>query len=554
MKKITLLSIAIFLISLLAVSCQKETPYQDGDRTVVPFSLNAVVTKASFNESTFAYGFKSGDKLAISSTERPDIEGELSRNGEGKWVGSVSYLTAQGEPASSTAIIVTLVHADNNETSTYANGIAYELGSSSSLLQAAVEQYSLFTADITFGSTEAHLQQQACFLDATVTFAFENGNFRLAGETSVDVKVNNTLTITGKAVLAQVGDSKHYSTEFVIAMPGGTTLTDESVIQICDRNVPLVSVDKTLEVNNKYTVSRSVNFEPQLGDPFWSDGTYGRIAHADGISITGIIVFVNNYEDSDDSDLANEARALTEKASGFGHALVMSLRNAGTGIKWTNNSNNNATNGTAITSPIEILGTTNVSGYSNTAILIGNNANTAANTAHNYRYGLGDKLDGTTGWFLPSIGQWVYSISTRGFGGAAPAEEWLINESYKKWLSKSGALSNLVLVKNNGNTNENLLVKSLNDRLQTLYDVFGCEFDSFGMTSGNDFADNYWSSSEYDKDNAIRMNFGSVETREDDSEFNGNKYSTIKTNYLSKQSTYAWKSAFVMKVRPFLAF
>ena len=555
MKKITLLSIAIFLISLLAVSCQKETPYQDGDRTVVPFSLNAVVTKASFNEATFAYGFKSGDKLAISSTERPDIEGELSKNGEGKWIGSVSYLTAQGEPASSTPIIVTLVHADNNETSTYANGIAYELGSSSSLLQAAVEQYSLFTADITFGSTEAHLQQQACFLDATVTFAFENGNFHLAGETSVDVKVNNTLTITGKAVLAQVGDSKHYSTEFVIAMPGGTTLTDESVIQICDRDVPLVSVDKTLEVNNKYTVSRSVNFEPQLGDPFWSDGTYGRIAHNNGATITGIIVFVNNYEDSDNSDLAKEARALTEyipdtgEGARFGRGLVMSLKNAGIGVKWTNDEGNNALIGAKIESPSAILGTTNVSGYSNTAMLIESGNNTAANTAHNYRSGQGDTMTATTGWFLPSIGQWVYSISTRGFGGAAPAEEWLVNESYKNWLTK-GELSNLVLVLNNGGATENLLVKSLNDRLQVLQDEFGCDYDSFGMTSGGNFADNYWSSSEYDADNAIRMNFGSVETRTD----NGDKYSSIKTNYLSKQSTSAWKSAFKMKVRPFLAF
>lgn len=551
MKKITLLALAIFIIALLAASCRKETPYQDGDRTVIPISLKTVITRVSYSDDTYA--FKPGDRIAISSTARPDIEGELT-GGPGNWTGSLSYLTDQDRPDNDVVLTATLVHIDNAGQSTYAKGIA-------SGLQDAVEQYSLFTADITFGNATKEdnhdyvvLQQQACFLTATVTFNFENGNFDLDGETTpVNVIVNNSLTISGSAILAQE-DATTYSATFVIAMPGGTVLTDESVIQICERDVHMVSVDKTLEANNKYTVSRSVNFKPQLGDPFWSDGTYGRISHPQGVVVTGIIVFVNNYEDSDDSDLANEARALTEKASGFGHALVMSLRNAGTGIKWTNNSNNNAKNGTAITSPIEILGTTNVSGYSNTAILIGNNANTAANTAHNYRYGLGDKLDGTTGWFLPSIGQWVYSISTRGFGDAAPAEEWLINESYKKWLSKSGALSNLVLVKNNGNTNENLLVKSLNDRLQTLYNVFGCEFDSFGMTSGNDFADNYWSSSEYDKDNAIRMNFGSVETREDDSEFNGNKYSTIKTNYLSKQSTYAWKSAFVMKVRPFLAF
>lgn len=544
MKKITLLALAIFIIALLAVSCQKETPYQDGDRTIVPYSLRTVLTKVSYAESTYA--FKSGDELAISSAGRTDIEGTLTYNGPGDWTGSVSYLTAEGAPSKLTA---TLIHADNSDQSTYANGIAYELGSASSLLQAAVEKYSLFTADFDYGETSATFQQQACFLTATVTFHFENGNFDLAGETSVDVIVNNSLTVSGSAVLAPGGQANSYSATFVIAMPGGTQLTDQSKIQICDRDVQMIKTGttKTLVANNKYTVDRSIDFVPQLGDPFWSDGTYGRIAHKPGVEITGIIVFVNNYEDDDDDALAVEARALTEKASGFGHALVMSLKNAGTGIKWATSSTNNKID--YITSPSEILGTSNVSGYSNTNTLIVNNANTAAITAHNYRSGEQDTMTGTSGWFLPSIGQWVYSISTRGFGGAAPAEEWLRNENYVNWLTQ-GELSNLVLVKNNGTASDNLLVKSLNDRLQVLQNDFGCAYDSFGMWSGKDFSDNYWSSSEYDASNAIRMNFGSVETRTD----NGDKYSSIKTNYLGKGSTSAWKSAFVMKVRPFLAF
>jgi hypothetical protein len=190
-----------------------------------------------------------------------------------------------------------------------------------------------------------------------------------------------------------------------------------------------------------------------------------------------------------------------------------------------------------------------MSGYSNTITLIANAANIAAVTARNYRSSEGDTMTGTSGWFLPSISQWVYSISIRGFGGADYARNWIVNETYVNWLTK-GTLSNLVLVKNNGSVSENLLVTSLNDRMQALYVQYGCEYDSFGMYSGSDFADNYWSSSEYNASNAIRMNFGSVETRTD----TGDKYSSIKTNNLSKQSTYAWKSAFVMKVRPFLAF
>jgi hypothetical protein len=548
MKKY-LLSIATVLLAILAASCNKEldSPYIEGERTYVPYYMKSIFTKVSYAGAE--YSFKAGDKLAISCPSRDDVSGELSYNGSSEWSGEISYLTASGEPAVSTPMQATLVHADNTDQATYANGIAYETGSASSLLQAAVEKYSLFTGDFNYGDNGTSLTQQACFVEATVTFSFDGGSFNLAGETSVDVIVDGSLTVSGRAVLAQVGETKTYTTTFVIAMPGGTELTDESVIQICDRDVQMIKTGttKTLAANNRYTVNRSIEFHPQLGDPFWSDGTYGRFAHDPGVTITGIIVFVNNYADDDHSALAEAARALTEDGSGFGHALVMSLKNAGTSVKWATSNTSNGI--TYITSPSEILGTSNVSGYSNTNTLIGNAANTAAKTAHDYRSTAGDTMTGTTGWFLPSIGQWVYSISTRGFGGAAPAEEWLINESYQNWLSK-GQLSNLVLVKNNGTVTENLLVTSLNNRLQLLNNEFGCAYDSFGMTSGNDFADNYWSSSEAKASEAIRMNFGSVETRTD----TGDKYSTIKTNSLSKTSTYAWKSAFIMKVRPFLAF
>ena len=564
MKKNILYLLATVLMALSAVSCQyfepDVIPTRDGDRITIPYRIKATVTKVSYD--TGVYAFKGSDKLAISCADRPDVKGLLDYDGLSEWSGSVSYYESEG-PLDGETLTATLVHGDNrDDVDSYANGIAYQLpdGYSGTLLQYAVENYSLFTADFTYGTSSVTLQQQACFLDAKVTFLFEGGNFHLEGETSVDVIINNSLTVSGRANLAKVGDD--FTAEFVIAMPGGTTLTDASVIQICDRDVQMIKTGttKTLAANNKYTVTRTFDFKPQLGDPFWSDGTYGRFAHSNGASVVGIIVFVNNYEESDNSDLAVEARALTEyipdtgEGASFGHGLVMSLKNAGTGIKWTNDKNNNTLNGTAIKNPKQILGTSNVSGYSNTTTLIANNANTAAITAKNYRSGLGDNMDETTGWFLPSIGQWVYSISTRGFGGAAPAEEWLVNEYYTNWLNK-GSLSNLVLVKNNGSGTENLLVKSLNDRLQVLYDDFGCEFDSFGMwyndpKDGDCFADNYWSSSEYDSDNAIRMNFGSVETRTD----TGDNYSSIKTNHLSKQSTNAWKSVFKMKVRPFLAF
>ena len=545
----------VVAMMLMAVSCNtseiEEVTVEKGGIVKIPYSLSVSAgadTKVSYAGNQYAV--KSGDALKITGETRTDITGTLTFDSGAKFTGDIEYDSSAGEIDDHTRLIATLVHADNKDESTYANGVALNV-------QEAVEKYSLLSTDAFNFNVSAtadnpqkvNLVQRTAFVEVTVTFNLLGS--MTEGVTPVEI-ITASKSVSGEATIAKVNGA--YKAEFVAALPGGTEMQG-SKISICEREVDIISStgnSKVLANNNLYHVSRSVDFMPQLGDPFWSDGTYGRISHDPGVVVTGIIVFVNNYEDSDDSELAVAARALTEKSYGFGHALVMSLKNAGEGVKWATSSTSNGID--YITKPKGILATTNVSGYSNTNTQRVDAANTAATTAYNYRSGEGDTMTGTSGWFLPSIGQWVYSISTRGFGGAAPAEEWLINESYDNWLTK-GQLSNLVLVKNNGQVTENLLDKSLNDRMQVLYDDFGCEYDSFGMyysdpKDGDCFSDNYWSSSEYNEGNAIRMNFGSVETRTD----TGDKYSSIKTNYLSKQNTYAWKSVFIMKVRPFLAF
>ena len=555
MKKNILYLLATVLMALSAVSCQffepDVIPTQDGDRITIPYRIKATVTKVSYD--TGVYAFKSSDKLAISCAGRPDVEGLLDYDGTSEWSGSVSYYESEGS-LDGEILTATLVHGDNPNKSTYANGIVDVVGESSAALKDAVENYSLFKADFAYGINSVTLKQQACFLDATVTFSFVGVGSMPTGETSVDVIVDNSLTVSGKANLVDAGNNK-FTANFIIAMPGNITLTDASVIQICDRDVQMIKdgTTKTLAANNIYTVTRTFNFRPELGDPFWSDGTYGRIAHSNGASVVGIIVFVNNYADDNDSDLAKEARALTEKSSGFGHALVMSLHNAATSIKWSTANRGPTT--PVVTTTGEVLDLTKVSGYSNTLTLKDDQVNVSALAAYNYRSDAGDTMTGTTGWFLPSIGQWVYSISTRGFGSADPVEQWTDNDG-NNWLTAANVEKALIRVKK-GTVNENVLVTSLNNRLEVLAQQFGCTYDSFGMTSGTDYGDNYWSSSEYTKEAslngmAFRMNFGSVEKSVE----NGTTYyySTIKATPHSKGSTYAWKAPFIMKVRPFLAF
>ena len=111
-------------------------------------------------------------------------------------------------------------------------------------------------------------------------------------------------------------------------------------------------------------------------------------------------------------------------------------------------------------------------------------------------------------------------------------------------------MNDLIRVMSNGGEDNNLLVDSLNERLEKLSREFGCQYDPFGIPkTGSDsnvnYSDNYWSSSEFSASQAIRMNFGSVE--ED--------YATIKVKPENKTLTYFLNdSHYPAKVRPFLAF
>lgn len=541
MKKVFYFVLTVVLTAL--VSCQKQEPAEPV-WVEIPYSVSTDITKVTYNNG---YSQKAGDKLRVQGTVREDISGLLTYDSvASEWSGSLRYLESEGEPAVGTALTVTLVHADNADESTYAHGCM-----SVSTLAEAAEKLSLLTGSTTFGDTgTVILTQQATFVDVTVAINVVGAGSMVTGETSVDVIVGGSTLASGTAEIANVadqGDPAVYQAHFFMVLPGGTSISENDYVEICDRKAYLRNSGAssvTLAANTKYTLNRSIEFKPELGDPYWSDGTYGRIAHPSGVEVVGIIVFVNNYEDSDNSDLAAEARALTEKGSDFGHALVMSLRNANPNIKWGGTLTRYTE---AVQSPSQTLATTNVSGYLNTQA---QRTETAPLAALNYRSG--DTHSGVdSGWFLPSIGQWMYSISTRGFGGADPAEDWTVTNN-KNWL-REGGLGNLVGVMQS-DLEENALVFSLNNRLEVLKQHLGCDYDAFGMTVNGLFGDNYWTSSEYSANQALRMNFGTVEM------INNKQYSTIKVSAVTKSSkNYTYSSGGVsytypMKVRPFLAF
>ena len=524
------------------------------ERTTIPYSLKVCTesTRVAYEGNTYA--FKTDDYLQVKGLgDRTDIEGILTKSSEGdNWSGEISYLTSKKAPADDTQLEITLVHADNTDTTTYAKALVGSAPQGMDLLKSAVEKYSLFKTTVAYNAHAGTLLQQAAFMQFAITFKFDGTHeVGQGGDAKVDLQTSRFEAFADVPFVRVAEGSPDYKVNFIAVVPGGQSLSDFS-LTVADREITFKNHNTTLTRNTQYTITREIAYGPQLGDPFWSDGTYGRMNHPEGSAqIVGIIVYVNHNF----SDPAKKAidDAITEASSGFGHGLVMALKNVTWNGQnrfiWSGTDGNIKCTAGFITTPSQTMDSPYFSGLENTDKIIGklgNGRDSAASLAKQY----GDKPGSSSGWFLPSIGQWMYTISIDGFGNADHAYEW-INGNGQNWLVNGNVNGDLVYVKKCEDGSVNVLVKALNERLAKLHRDFSdynFEYDSFGDPSGEaNVSDNYWTSTEKTDNQAIRMNLGTVE------KWKGIYYSTIKAKGESKQTLTPY-GTYQMKVRPFLAF
>ena len=577
------LAISASVVAFLALSCHapalEEIQEPGGqetevvpERTTIPYSLKVGTegTRVSFVENqdgTSRYEYKNGDHLHIVGLDdRDDIFGDLTVHSGDNWSGTLSYSTDKGKPGSETNLKVTLIHADNPNLDEYGTALVggVPAGDQRTLLQYAVEKYSLFTTQYEFGATGIiNLELQAAFLDFTFTFDFDGSHQVEPGQAWVDLEIDGKELSVQTQFYAADENEEDFQVHFMAVIPGGRK-TDEFALLVGERAIEFqknsaTDTYPTLERNKKYTVTRSVAYRPQLGDPYWSDGTYGRLNHSDpNASIVGIVVYINhNYQEG--TEKARIDDAITEKRKDengkqlYGRGLVMALKNVTWNGQnrfiWSGTDGNIKCTAGFITTPSQTMDSPYFSGLENTDKIIeklGNGRDSAASLAKQY----GDKPGSSSGWFLPSIGQWMYTISIDGFGNADHAYEW-INGNGQNWLEKGNVNGDLVYVKKCEDGSVNVLVKALNERLAKLqrdFSDYNFEYDSFGDPSGEaNVSDNYWTSTEKTNNQAIRMNLGTVE------KWQGIDYSTIKAKGESKQTLTPY-GTYQMKVRPFLAF
>ena len=277
----------LLLMATLALSCTREhLPGHDsseiGFKTIHYKVLVSSFddTKATTADNNTKYVFQATDSLYVSSTD-PDTgdvqlfgvlklisgSGETTAYFEGDLVGVNEF-----EPASDTPINVTLVSSNDRIHTTGGGkltGTAYPSNEYATSLADAVQKYSNFICNTTFGATRFTLTQQSAFLVFTVSFK----RTEVAVSAPVTAKVFNNSEATpvwqAEISAAALGSGRS-RVDFVVAFPGGSTsLTDAELSVIwgdgANDHKEFAIDDKDLAVNHYYKVSRTTI---DLGNPF----------------------------------------------------------------------------------------------------------------------------------------------------------------------------------------------------------------------------------------------------------------------------------------------
>ena len=287
-----------------------------------------------------------------------------------------------------------------------------------------------------------------------------------------------------------------------------------------------------MAANKLNNVTRTTDPIPSVGDAFYNDGTFGAYTHMDGAEVVGLIVYTNQGRENDNA--ITEYNALKDGKTG-GHGLVMAVNVCSASQYWGTRN----LVGSVVATTNEAYN--DCDGYARTQKMNENQAE-AAKAAIGY----GAKIEGTTGWFLPSAGQWYAMVSEFGLGQAMPTNQWKNGVNGDYWGEGGNELTNIALLKpfeKDDESSQSIRVKALNGAILAT-GLNSSKYHLFGKD------ENYWSSSEYDSDSAIRVNFGEHYNNKGQS---GNQpdykwYSTIKAS--NKDSGKRKK----FQVRPFLAF
>ena len=244
------------------------------------------------------------------------------------------------------------------------------------------------------------------------------------------------------------------------------------------------TISGTWAANNIYTYNLSKPV--YIGDYYYSDGTWGTIAEHSNSTASPIGIIFSN------------STSTIDKGYNWTHGYAMALQNAGsisTTYQWYISDSSNPT-GTYINGVDDIM--SDKDGYTHSGYLQASEY-AAGNAAKSYiardrNKNAVDASLGTSGWYLPSSGQW-YDICAK-LGG-------MVTASGKNYTSGSERSLRWYSIDISGDTNNysSLCVSDLNIYLNALKEK-GYSVDLF--SNNNEY---YWSSSEYSSFGACSVGF-----------------------------------------------
>jgi uncharacterized protein (TIGR02145 family) len=275
---------------------------------------------------------------------------------------------------------------------------------------------------------------------------------------------------------------------------GGTSATDYTNFNIPRNNAYSATISITGSGQSDARVTYTSDIPATLGAYLYSDGTYGTsiLAPTATPHIIGIVFTSATYPTSN-----------TDKANGWVHGYAIALKNAvaySSGAKWSTNTSTSEFADYSIWASM----VSDLDGYTKTNTIKTKYSSTLLSSYPAFYSALGygtSQIPSTTtyaapagsvtsGWYLPSIGQW-YDICVN--LGGMPTSPTSSGTGYGRWYSgdKSGDSNNYSSI---CATNINTILNNLKSYGYTV-DLFSNSYEY------------YWSSSEYASSGAYSAYF-----------------------------------------------
>ena len=432
---------ALMLIACSSEDNTTETPQTGTPQTDEVKTINYSVTvsqsgdaqtRATVDADMKTLRFASGDKLFITSDSRADLRGYLTLNDgdEGKasgatFTGTLEYTGA--DPSDDLGVKATLVGTANLGFTISSDGkaiegdIVYPSTSFCSTVNDAVEKYSNLTGTSTYGARSFSLTQGTAFLNFSLTM--KDGT---ATATDITATVKNGETTLSTATVTTATVSSDVMANFVLPVAATTTLDGATVTVGSHPAISFGGTSAKSLTGKVYNVARWAP-APTLGDLFYSDGCYSSTG-IDGKTAIGVIAYLGT-----DAFTENGVTLRDNSTTLQSHGLVLCLKDI-VNVKWRKSQSDGGPPTVDDFSPDayvndtgDLKRTTNVSGYANTKLLAekqdAESNYPAAYQAWNFSVLTAPAT--TTGWFMPTIQQWVKILT--GLGGMSESDiVWML--------------------------------------------------------------------------------------------------------------------------------